>query len=269
MQAAHIYESLDALAARHAATLAAALEAVRSRASWSPFKDSPSTKIHGPEKPVAGKQAFEARLGRAFEIDQPGQTGRGGSEQSPYTGKPLGITYPLCDPKALIAAAQNALPAWRRAQPEHRVALCFEMAQRLYDRNFEMAHAVMHVAGQSYTQSFSGSGPNALDRGIEALAYAWKAMQDVAPATRWQRNFGGDAVSLDKHYVLVPRGIGLVICCASFPTWNAYPAMFASLATGNPVVVKPHPIAILPMAIVVETCRADHHGAAYKNTPMA
>ncbi|MGB5078580.1 MAG: aldehyde dehydrogenase family protein, partial [Sphingorhabdus sp.] len=52
-----------------------------------------------------------------------------------------------------------------------------------------------------------------------------------------------------------PRGIGLVICCASFPTWNAYPAMFASLATGNPVIVKPHPIAILPMAIVVQECR--------------
>jgi phenylacetic acid degradation protein paaN len=32
--------------------------------------------------------------------------------------------------------------------------------------------------------------------------------------------------------------------------------MFASLATGNPVIVKPHPIAILPMAIVVETSRA-------------
>lgn len=256
MQAAHIYESLDALVSRHAATLAAALEAVKSRASWSPFKDSPSTKIHGPEKPVAGKQAFEARLGRAFELDQPGLIGRAGNERSPYTRDALGITYPLCDPKALIAAAQGALPAWRRAQPEHRVALCFEIAQRLYDRNFEMAHAVMHVAGQSYTQAFSGSGPNALDRGIEALAYAWKAMQDVAPTTRWQRSFGGDAVSLDKRYVLVPRGIGLVICCASFPTWNAYPAMFASLATGNPVIVKPHPIAILPMAIVVEVCRA-------------
>jgi phenylacetic acid degradation protein paaN len=32
--------------------------------------------------------------------------------------------------------------------------------------------------------------------------------------------------------------------------------MFASLATGNPVVVKPHPKAVLPMAIAVETCRA-------------
>lgn len=134
--------------------------------------------------------------------------------------------------------------------------MCFEIAERLYERNFEMAHSMMHVAGQSYTQAFSGSGPNALDRGLEALAYAAQAMRNVAPKGEYVRNFGGEQVALEKNYTMVPRGIGLVICCASFPTWNAYPSMFASLATGNPVVVKPHPIAILPMAIVVETCRA-------------
>src|SRR5690554_6879092 len=80
-------------------------------------------------------------------------------------------------------------------------------------------------------------------------------MRDVLPNARWDRTFGKEDVSLEKHYTLVPRGIGLVICCASFPTWNAYPAMFASLATGNPVIVKPHPISILPMAIVVQQCR--------------
>jgi phenylacetic acid degradation protein paaN len=168
----------------------------------------------------------------------------------------LNILYPKSDPGALVAAAVSAMGDWREADFELRLALCLEMAARLYDRNFEMAHSVMHVAGQSYTQAFSGSGPNALDRGVEALAYAAKAMRDVAPSATYDRNFAGEAVALEKTYVLVPRGVGLVICCASFPTWNAYPAMFASLATGNPVIVKPHPIAILPMAIVVETSRA-------------
>ena len=37
---------------------------------------------------------------------------------------------------------------------------------------------------------------------------------------------------------------------------RAYPAMLASLATGNAVIVKPHPTAILPMALAVRTCRA-------------
>ena len=245
-----------ALIARHAPTLASAIDAVETRKSWSPYSDSPSTKIHGPDKPGAGKAAFEARLGTTFDLGQPGVVGEVGEEVSPFTQKPLGIRYPQSDPEALVASAVSAMGDWREADFELRIALCLEIAARLYDRNFEMAHAVMHVAGQSYTQAFSGSGPNALDRGVEALAYAAKAMRDVAPAATWRRTFAGEQVTLEKTYVLVPRGVGLVICCASFPTWNAYPAMFASLATGNPVIVKPHPIAILPMGIVVETSRA-------------
>lgn len=245
-----------ALIERHAATLEGAIDAVQTRKSWSPYSDSPSTKIHGPDKPGAGKAAFEARLGTTFDLGQPGVTGTVGDEVSPFTQKPLGIRYPRSDPQALVAAAALAMDDWREADFELRLALCLEMAARLYDRNFEMAHAVMHVAGQSYTQAFSGSGPNALDRGVEALAYAAKAMRDVAPHAVYHRPFAGEAVALEKTYVLVPRGVGLVICCASFPTWNAYPSMFASLATGNPVILKPHPVAILPMAIVAETCRA-------------
>lgn len=245
-----------ALIERHKDLIARAIEAVETRKSWSPFKDSPSTKIHGAEKPAAGKAAFEARLDVRFDLGQPGVTHWVGEEVSPYTQEALGITYPVSDAKALINAASKAMPAWAKADPELRMALCAEMAVRLYDRNFEMAQAVMHVAGQSYTQAFSGSGPNALDRGIEALAFAAKAIRSVAPRAAYHRDFAGEPVALDKTYTLQPRGIGLVICCASFPTWNAYPAMFASLATGNPVIVKPHPIAVLPMAIVVETCRA-------------
>lgn len=244
-----------ALIERHKDLIARAIDAVETRKSWSPFKDSPSTKIHGAEKPVAGKAAFEARLGNRFELEQPGVTHWVGEEVSPYTQEALGVTYPVSDATALIDAATKVMPDWVKADPELRMALCAEMAVRLYDRNFEMAQAVMHVAGQSYTQAFSGSGPNALDRGIEALAYAAKAIRAVAPRAAYHRDFAGEPVALDKTYTLQPRGIGLVICCASFPTWNAYPAMFASLATGNPVIVKPHPIAVLPMAIVVETCR--------------
>src|SRR5690606_32262358 len=35
-----------------------------------------------------------------------------------------------------------------------------------------------------------------------------------------------------------------------------YPGLFASLATGNVVIVKPHPGAILPLAITVQVARA-------------
>ncbi|MEJ7795973.1 MAG: aldehyde dehydrogenase family protein, partial [Nocardioides sp.] len=38
-------------------------------------------------------------------------------------------------------------------------------------------------------------------------------------------------------------------------TWNSWPGLFASLVTGNPVVVKPHPAAVLPLAITVQVCQ--------------
>ncbi len=43
--------------------------------------------------------------------------------------------------------------------------------------------------------------------------------------------------------------------CNTFPTWNSYPGLFASLATGNPVIVKPHPGAVLPLAITARSAR--------------
>lgn len=248
-------KSHDALIEKHSGLLAQAVDAVKNRGAWSPYKDSPSTKIHGPDKPVDGKAAFESRLNKKFELDFPGIETWAGAEVSPFTLNPLGILYPVCDPGALIEAGASAMPAWAKAGSALRTAMCIEMAEKLYEGNFEMAHAIMHVAGQSYTQAYSGSGPNALDRGVEALAYASIAMSNVTPTAVYRRDFAGEEVALEKTYTLVPRGLGLVICCASFPTWNAYPAMFASLATGNPVIVKPHPNAILPMALAVEICR--------------
>src|SRR5690606_22517304 len=56
-------------------------------------------------------------------------------------------------------------------------------------------------------------------------------------------------------FTIVPRGVALVIGCSTFPTWNGYPGLFASLATGNTVIVKPHPAAILPLAITVKVAR--------------
>ncbi len=72
----------------------------------------------------------------------------------------------------------------------------------------------------------------------------------------WTKPQGkGDPIVLDKTWRIVPRGISLVIGCATFPTWNGYPAIFASLATGNSVIIKPHPGAILPLAITVKIGR--------------
>jgi hypothetical protein len=65
---------------------------------------------------VAGKAAFDALLGKRFEIDQPGVGGWYDQETSPY-GVALNVSYPVCDPDALIQAAQAAMPDGKRSGP--------------------------------------------------------------------------------------------------------------------------------------------------------
>ncbi|MAL95437.1 MAG: phenylacetic acid degradation protein PaaN [Haliea sp.] len=247
---------MSTLFEKHRPLLDKALDACAKRYAWSGWPESPSTKLHGEEKPAAGKARFEALLGSDFPLEQPGEVARVGEEVSPYTGEPLGVRYPRVDPDCLFPAIHAACPDWAIASPETRVGVCLEILQRCGEQLFENAHATMHTSGQSYVMAFAGSGANALDRGLEALAYAHKAMQDVPATARWERQFGRDGVaSLDKRYRLVPRGVGVVICCATFPLWNTYPALCASLATGNPVILKPHPAATLPVALVARVCR--------------
>ena len=244
------------LFAKHRDTLDKAIDACDKRYSWTAYPESPSSKIHGDEKPRAGKARFEAMLGEDYPLQQPAEIGRTGAEVSPYTGQPLGISYPRVDIAALYPELVRGMPAWRKASAETRTGVCLEILDRCAGQLFENAHATMHTSGQSYIMAFAGSGANALDRGLEALAYAHKAMADVPATAHWERQFGkGGAARLEKQYYLMPRGVGVVICCATFPLWNGYPALCASLATGNPVVFKPHPSAILPVAMVTTVCR--------------
>lgn len=58
-------------------------------------------------------------------------------------------------------------------------------------------------------------------------------------------------IQLNKEWRAIPKGISVVIGCSTFPTWNSVTGIYGSLITGNAVIVKPHPGAILPIAIVV------------------
>ena len=247
---------------KHQQVLDAALAACSARHYWSPFIESPSRQLHPKDAHANGKAAFEALLQKPFSLDQPAEIGRTGHEVSPYTQRPLGIDYPKIDVDSAMQASTAARLSWQQVSPEERVGLCFEMAFALEKQCFTNAYATMHTAGQAFLMAYSGSGPNALDRGVEALSYAHKAMADVPSRALWSKTFGrAGEVTLEKSYRLVPRGTAVVVCCATFPMWNAYPAIFANLATGNPVIVKPHPNGILPVALAVRCMRkilADH-----------
>jgi phenylacetic acid degradation protein paaN len=104
--------------------------------------------------------------------------------------------------------------------------------------------------------AFQAGGPHAQDRALEAIAYAYAEMTRHVPEAVWEKPQGKRPPQrMTKRFTVVPRGVALVIGCNTFPTWNSYPGLFASLVTGNPVLVKPHPRAVLPLAITVLVAR--------------
>jgi phenylacetic acid degradation protein paaN len=240
---------------RHRPLLERAMQACATREYYSPFPETPDRYPDAVEALPRGVAAFESQLNHPFELVQPGESGRLGDEVSPYTGQPLGIDYPRADVDTLFQSALRAIPTWRDAEPEARVGVSLEIIRTLYAELPQLVPAVMHTAGQSAAMSYAGSGTNALDRGIEAIVHAHQAMSAIAGEAVWERRFGSTLIRLRKHYRLVPRGVAVCFTCATFPTWNAYPAMFASLATGNAVIVKPHPTGVLPMALSVRVAR--------------
>ncbi|HEX5198552.1 MAG TPA: phenylacetic acid degradation protein PaaN [Actinoplanes sp.] len=239
----------------HRELLDRAVKAARERDYWSAFPESPSKSVYGEDAAPSGERAFTALLGKTFPVEVPGAVGTVATERSPY-GIELGISYPKADPLALVAAARAATPAWRAAGPYGRAGVAAEIIKRINARSFELAHAVQHTTGQAFVMAFQAGGPHAQDRALEAVAYALAASTRMPADAGWAKpQRGADPLRLEKTTTVVGRGVALVIGCNTFPTWNSYPGLFASLVTGNPVIVKPHPGAVLPLAITVQICR--------------
>lgn len=240
---------------RHQQTLQSALSAIRTRTYWSAYPEVPSGKIYGETAKDEGLAAFQNRLKKEFAIDQPTTGKTVGGEVSPY-GMKLRIAYPQVDLDQLLSAAQQAMESWKKTDIETRTGICLEILHRLNKRSFELAFAVMHTTGQGFMMSFQAGGPHAQDRGLEAVAYAYDEMRRVPSQATWQKQVSKtDVIRLQKSFRIVPRGVAVVIGCSTFPTWNSYPGLFASIVTGNAVIIKPHPGAILPLAITAEVAR--------------
>ncbi|MGH3858962.1 phenylacetic acid degradation protein PaaN [Actinokineospora sp.] len=243
--------------ARHRAILDRALEVIATRGYWSPFPEDP--KAYGDAARAAGERAFHALLGTPMEFDQPGVDGMvgpgDGGERSPY-GMPLGISYPHVDPTLLLPAMAAAMPAWRDAGPEERALVCLEILDRIHARSFEFAYAAMHTSGHGFLMALHAGAAHAQDRALEAIAHAYAEQSRLPTHAVWTKPRAGTGpLVMAKTFRTVPRGISLLIGCATFPAWNGYPGLFASLATGNPVLVKPHHSAVLPLALTVRIAR--------------
>ncbi|GAA4428978.1 phenylacetic acid degradation protein PaaN [Pontibacter saemangeumensis] len=237
---------------KHQSTIDTAVRALHERTFFAHYPENPSPDVYGEHADKEGREKYKAHLNQKFEeLLQQDPEAWVGQEESPYEQQPLGVKYPFFSPETLVSRAEEAYHQWRKVKPADRAAILVESLERLRTRFFEIAYATMHTTGQAYMMSFQASGPHAADRALEAVAAGFEEQTRFPEAAAWEKPMGKYNLKLNKTWRAVPKGVSLVIGCATFPTWNTVPGMYASLVTGNPVIIKPHPKAVLPIAIVV------------------
>lgn len=235
---------------KHESILERAIDANLERTFFAQYPEHP--KAYGEGAGQKGEEAYKNSLGKNFtELLQDGASKWGGEENSPFTLENLNVKYPLFDADTLVSRAKTSKRQWAQLGPEERAGILVESLERVKERFFEIGYATMHTTGQSFIMSFQASGPHAADRALEAIAMAYEEQARFPEEVEWVKPMGKFDITLKKEFKTIPRGVALVIGCSTFPTWNTVPGLYASLATGNPTIVKPHPKSVLPIAIVV------------------
>lgn len=238
---------------KHQGLLNDAIKALHERTFWAAYPEHPSPKIYGETADKDGQIAFKSHLNNNYEgLLQENEGEWRGEEDSPYLGENLNINYPFSSSEKLIERSKKAFDVWRKVSAEDRAGILIESLERVKARFFEMAYATMHTTGQGYMMAFQASGPHGNDRALETIAAGVEEQNRFPKSAVWDKPMGKFNVTLDKEWITVPKGPSVVIGCSTFPTWNTVPGMYASLITGNPVIIKPHPKAVYSIAIVVE-----------------
>ncbi len=237
---------------KHEQKINQAIKALHDRTFFAAYPEHPAPSIYGETADADGQVKFKNTLKKNFEeLRQSEPLGWAGQEESPYLQEPLGINYPTFSTAVLIERSKKAFHQWRKISPKDRAGILVESLEKVKSRFFEVAYATMHTTGQGYMMAFQASGPHAADRAMEAIAAGYEELKRFPSAALWDKPMGKFNIQLNKEWRAVPKGISLVIGCSTFPTWNSVTGIYGSLVTGNSVIVKPHPGAILPIAIFV------------------
>jgi phenylacetic acid degradation protein paaN len=238
---------------KHQKTLQEATAALANRDYYTPYPEHP--KAYAEDADQKGKASFLAQMNNDFTALNVDATNFIGEEVSPYLQTGIGVKYPSLEIEEYVERSQAGFEQWRKVSVEDRAGLLMESLDRISSRFFEIAYATMHTTGQSFIMSFQASGPHSNDRSLEAIAMGVQELNRFPHQANWSKPMGKFDLNIKKDWQPVSKGIGLVIGCSTFPTWNTIPGMYADLITGNSVIVKPHPKAILPIAIVIEEIR--------------
>jgi phenylacetic acid degradation protein paaN len=238
------------LFAKHEALITEAVAATHARIYYTPYPEIP--KLYAEDGDAKAKAYMSAVMNNNFgELLQEASQGWVGEEVSPYLQLGIGVKYASNAVDEYITLAEKAQKQWRNISVQDRAGLLVEVLERLKVRFFDIAYATMHTTGQSFMMSFQASGPHSNDRALEAVIEGYKQLTSLPSQAAWTKPMGKFDLVINKNWKAMPKGVGLVIGCSTFPIWNTVPALFANLITGNASIVKPHPKAVLPIAIVV------------------
>jgi phenylacetic acid degradation protein paaN len=237
---------------KHDTLINKAIKALHDRTFFAAYPEHPAPAVYGETADADGQAKFKSAVGKKFEdLKQANPQHWAGQEESPYLQEPLNISYPIFSAATLIERSNKAFHQWRKVNVNERAGILVETLERMKSRFFEIAYATMHTTGQGYMMAFQASGPHAADRALEAIAAGYEELQRFPSKATWDKPMGKFNIQLQKEWRAVPKGVSVVIGCSTFPTWNSVTGIYGSLITGNAVIVKPHPGAILPIAIVV------------------
>ena len=236
---------------KHQTALNIAITALSARTYFTPYPENP--RAYAEDADAKAKAWMSAAMNNDFTgLHQTGEIAWSGEEVSPFLQVGIGVKYPLFSVESLINNANNAQKSWSKTDVNTRAGILIESLERIATRFFDIAYATMHTTGQAYMMSFQASGPHANDRALEAIAMGYQEQTRFPEKVEWVKNFGKFDLKINKDFKTVAKGVGLVIGCSTFPIWNTVPGLYATLITGNACIVKPHPKAIFPIAIVME-----------------
>ncbi len=230
-----------------------AMDALSTRQFFSPYPEHPKAYTEGLD--AAGKEAFGRLLNENFQQLNQSSDQWIGEEVSPLWQTGIGVRYPTLSAEALVANSEMASASWKRLTVLERSGILIESLERVRARFFELAYATMHTSGQSFMMAFQASGPHAADRALEAIAMGVTELTRYPEQLSFSKPLGKFSLEVEKSWKPIPKGVGLVIGCSTFPTWNSVPGLYANLICGNTTIVKPHPKAVLPMAIFMAELR--------------
>lgn len=128
-----------------------------------------------------------------------------------------------------IAAAKDALPAWRAKAPEERAEYLFKAAQIARQRIFDLSALQVLEVGKQWDQAYGD-----VTEAIDFLEFYAREMLRLGQPRRV-----GRAPGEVNHYQYRPKGIAAVIAPWNFPLAISVGMTSAAIVTGNCVLYKP------------------------------